>query len=108
MCVCVCVCVFLSSRSIYRDFTYIDDVVDGIISAMDHTPIRCGEVFNIGRGVPHSLETLVSYLEEELGREANKVCFVRKKIIIIIIICPPFCRGCHDDACLGVLTSVIV
>ena len=40
---------------------------------MDHTPVNCGVVFNIGHSVPHSLETLVSYLEEELGREANKV-----------------------------------
>ena len=68
---CVCVCV--SSQSVHRDFTYIDDVVDGIMLALDHLPLRCGEVFNIGHATPHSLETLVGHLEEELGRRANKV-----------------------------------
>ena len=73
-----------SSHSVHRDFTYIDDAVDGILLAMNHLPFHCGEVFNIGHGRPHSLETLVGHLEEELGRRANKVrmfssCLRRKR-----------------------------
>lgn len=66
---------YTASQSVYRDFTYIEDVVDGIMSALDHTPSGCGEVFNIGSGLPHSLETLVSLLEKELAKKAKKVYF---------------------------------
>lgn len=48
-----------------RDFTYIDDVVDANIRAMNH---ESGfEVFNIGKGDPHSLMGLIDYIGETIG-----------------------------------------
>lgn len=57
-----------------RDFTYIDDIVDGIIGALDHGPAR-GEhrVLNIGDSRPVGLMEMISALEEALGRKADKI-----------------------------------
>ena len=51
-----------------RDFTYIDDIVDGIIRASD----RCGgfHVYNLGESQPVSLNELIALLEEALGTKA--------------------------------------
>ncbi|MEM8935533.1 MAG: GDP-mannose 4,6-dehydratase, partial [Pseudomonadota bacterium] len=58
-----------------RDFTYIDDIVDGVIAALDRPP---GEkdghhnVYNLGGDHPEALMTLIETLEQALGIEANK------------------------------------
>ena len=52
-----------------RDFTYIDDVVAGTISALD---LGAGyEVFNLGNHRPEPLLRLVEILEKELGKKAK-------------------------------------
>lgn len=51
-----------------RDFTYIDDIVDGTIRAIDFNTTF--EIFNIGRGRPEQLIDMVCYLEEALGKKA--------------------------------------
>ena len=56
-----------------RDFTYISDVVDCVMLALSHTPLACNEVYNVGRGQPEELETLLNYLEKELSQTANLV-----------------------------------
>ena len=72
----------------YRDFTYIDDVVDGVVLALDRvttpsvaevisqfeggmsgTPWR---IYNIGNSKPVRLEYFINCLEEEFGREVKK------------------------------------
>jgi UDP-glucuronate 4-epimerase len=53
-----------------RDFTYIADIVDGTISALDN-PFPY-ELFNLGNSSTVELMELISILEEELGREAEK------------------------------------
>lgn len=57
-----------------RDFTYIDDIVDGIVGALDHPP-AAGEhrVLNIGDSHPVGLMQMIESLERALGREAVKV-----------------------------------
>jgi UDP-glucuronate 4-epimerase len=57
-----------------RDFTYIDDIVDGVVGALDHPPAP-GEnrILNIGDSRPVGLMQMISTLETALGREANKV-----------------------------------
>jgi UDP-glucuronate 4-epimerase len=57
-----------------RDFTYIDDIVDGIIGALDHVPAQ-GEhrVLNIGDSRPVGLMTMIEALEAALGRKAEKI-----------------------------------
>jgi UDP-glucuronate 4-epimerase len=57
-----------------RDFTYIDDIVDGIVGVLDNAPARGGhEVFNIGDSKPVGLMDMISILEKALGREAVKI-----------------------------------
>ena len=50
-----------------RDFTYVDDIVNGVISALDYEPPKCGEVFNLGLGHPVSVPDMVKLLQKELG-----------------------------------------
>ena len=53
-----------------RDFTYIDDVVEGTIAALEK-PFAY-EVFNLGNSDPIELMDFIGIIEEELGREAQK------------------------------------
>ena len=51
-----------------RDFTYVDDIVQGIIIvAEDKIDDRMFKILNIGNGNPVSLMTFISILEKELG-----------------------------------------
>ena len=59
-----------------RDFTYIDDIVEGVIRVMQHAPERCNgddglpippyKVYNIGNNNPENLLDFVTILQEEL------------------------------------------
>lgn len=54
--------------SMRRDFTYIDDIVQGCLSA-----IECSfsyEIFNLGNNRPHSVMEMVVILEKLLGKKA--------------------------------------
>lgn len=60
-----------------RDFTYIDDIVQGIVITLNNPPSAEKEqplyqVFNIGNGSPVSLMEFISTLEGNLGKEAEK------------------------------------
>ena len=57
-----------------RDFTYIDDIVDGVMGVIDH-PAAAGQhrVFNIGDSRPVNLLHMIKVLETAIGREAIKV-----------------------------------
>jgi len=71
-----------------RDFTYIDDIVDGVIRILDRpappnpdwssdkpdsaTSSAPWRVYNIGNNNPVSLMDYISALEEALGKEAKK------------------------------------
>ncbi|MCZ6865265.1 MAG: NAD-dependent epimerase/dehydratase family protein [Candidatus Dadabacteria bacterium] len=54
-----------------RDFTFIDDVVQGNIQAFRNA--RAGEVYNIGGGSRIKLIDTIRIIEEITGREANLV-----------------------------------
>ncbi|PLR28522.1 protein CapI [Caulobacter zeae] len=57
-----------------RDFTYIDDIVDGIVGVLDNPPPRGGhEVYNIGDSNPVGLMDMIAALEAAIGRQAEKV-----------------------------------
>ncbi|WP_372055645.1 GDP-mannose 4,6-dehydratase [Tistrella mobilis] len=63
-----------------RDFTYIDDIVSGVIAALDLPPADgAGEggvphrVFNLGNNAPVALEDFIRAIELACGREAVKV-----------------------------------
>ena len=57
-----------------RDFTYIDDIVDGVTGALDLPP-KAGEhrVVNIGDSHPVGLMEMIGMLEKAIGREAVKI-----------------------------------
>ena len=60
-----------------RDFTYVDDVVAGVLSVLDSPPIDAGEaaphrVYNIGNNHPEPLLRYVEVLEKAIGRRAEK------------------------------------
>ena len=71
-----------------RDFTYIDDIVEGIIRVLDHpatsnsawsgenpdpsSSLAPWRVYNIGNNNPVNLLDYISELEISLGREADK------------------------------------
>jgi len=71
-----------------RDFTYIDDIVEGVIRCLDrpaapnpdYDPMRPDpgtsdapyRVYNIGNGKPVKLMRFIELLETHLGREATK------------------------------------
>ncbi|TVR20186.1 MAG: SDR family NAD(P)-dependent oxidoreductase [Anaerolineaceae bacterium] len=56
---------------IRRDWTYIDDAVDGVLAALDR-PLGYA-VINIGLGKPILLTDFVEIIEELTGREINKI-----------------------------------
>ena len=53
-----------------RDFTYIDDIVAGILAAVDLEGRN--ELFNLGNHKPVEILTFVEILEEALGKKAIK------------------------------------
>jgi len=52
-----------------RDFTYVDDIVQGTIRALDH----CNgfEIYNLGNNKPEPLMHLIELLETQLGKKAQ-------------------------------------
>ena len=60
-----------------RDFTYIDDIVEGTVRVLDKVPsgdehgVPC-RVFNIGCSHPVRLMDFISEIERAMGREAKK------------------------------------
>ena len=53
-----------------RDFTYIDDIVNGIAAAVDLESSY--ELFNLGNHKPESLSSLIRLIEEALGQKAEQ------------------------------------
>jgi len=53
-----------------RDFTYIDDIIQGVVASLD-TPFKY-EIFNIGNSQTVELETYINCIEEELGIKAKR------------------------------------
>ena len=52
-----------------RDYTYIDDIISGVRSAMDYD-LSQFEIFNLGESQTVELRRLVELLEEALGKKA--------------------------------------
>ena len=71
-----------------RDFTYIDDIVEGVVRVIDHPPAGNAEwkgtdpdpsssqapfrVYNIGNSSPVNLMDFIEAIEESLGKKAIK------------------------------------
>jgi len=59
-----------------RDFTYVDDVVEGLLRCLDRAPADDGtvpaRVYNIGNNRPERLLDFIAILERLLGRPAQR------------------------------------
>ena len=67
-----------NNGNMMRDFTYIDDIVEGTIRCIDREPEPDENglpyrVYNIGCGHPVKLMDFISELEQAMGLEAQKV-----------------------------------
>ncbi len=74
-----------NSGEMRRDFTYIDDITEGVLRVADcipepaadpdggpaASPIAPYRVFNIGNGAPVDLMRFIEVMEQALGRKAN-------------------------------------
>jgi UDP-glucuronate 4-epimerase len=60
---------FFGDGSTRRDYTYVGDIVDGVVRALD----RCAgyEVYNLGESRTISLSELVAAIEQACGRKAR-------------------------------------
>lgn len=61
----------------YRDFTYIDDIVEGMVRMLNNPPVPneegdCYKVYNIGNNKPEKLMEFIQTLEKALGKKAEK------------------------------------
>ena len=71
-----------------RDFTYIDDIVEGVIRTLDNVPTPNSDwsgdapdpgtsaapyrIYNIGNNQPVELSRFIEIIEQNIGKEANK------------------------------------
>ena len=69
-----------NNGDLIRDFTYIDDIVEGTVRALDRpsTADECANgvpyrIFNIGCSQPVKLMDFINEMESSLGKEARKV-----------------------------------
>lgn len=62
-----------NNGNLSRDFTYIDDIVEGVVRVIDKIPEKevPAEVYNIGCGHPVQLMDFIHMLEECLGKKAQ-------------------------------------
>ncbi len=66
-----------NNGDMYRDFTYIDDIIEGIVNILPHAPEvddlgAYYKVYNIGNNKPEKLMDYIAVLEKSLGKEAKK------------------------------------
>jgi UDP-glucuronate 4-epimerase len=63
-----------------RDFTWIDDIVAGVLGALEHPltgepPHQAAphQIFNLGNHTPVELERFIAVIEQAAGRPAEKI-----------------------------------
>ena len=60
-----------------RDFTYIDDIINGTVSILDacneNSKENFSKVYNIGNNKPENLLNFISFIEKNLGKKAIKI-----------------------------------
>lgn len=76
------------SHDLYRDFTYVDDIVEGIQRLLNNPPTETinedgtksvpAKVFNIGNNSPEKLMTFIETLEKALTKALNREVIFEK------------------------------
>ncbi|MDV3428579.1 MAG: GDP-mannose 4,6-dehydratase [Bacillota bacterium] len=61
-------------HDIYRDFTYIDDIIEGIVRLLGNPPmsVDLSKVYNIGNNRPERLMVFIEMLERALGKALGR------------------------------------
>lgn len=64
-----------NNGDMYRDFTYIDDVVNGILPLIENSPVLNMEgvpykIYNIGNNRPEKLLDFIAVIEKAVGKKA--------------------------------------
>jgi len=64
-------------NDMYRDFTYVDDIVEGILGLVDHPPVKTEEsaahtIFNLGNNQPVKLMEFITSLEKALSQSLDR------------------------------------
>lgn len=68
-------------NDLYRDFTYIDDIVEGLIKLLDKPPTNKAmhRILNIGNNTPVELMTFIATLEGALSKAyGKKITFIKE------------------------------
>jgi UDP-glucuronate 4-epimerase len=60
-----------NNGNMIRDFTYIDDINDGVIRIAEANILPRYQIYNIGRGEPVELMDFIQALERHLGVSAD-------------------------------------
>ena len=74
-----------NNGNLSRDFTYIDDIIEGILRVMDTAPKISStkavpaDVYNIGCGHPMPLMDFIHTVEDVLGKKAEMVMMPMQK-----------------------------
>jgi UDP-glucuronate 4-epimerase len=60
-----------------RDFTYIDDIVEGVVAALERPPApdsagRAHRIYNLGNNRAESLRRFIAVIEQACGRKARQ------------------------------------
>ena len=67
-----------NNGNLERDFTYIDDIVDGVVKVLNHIPIKNNQglrykIFNIGNSKPIKLMDFIDKLEKAFNKSVDKI-----------------------------------
>jgi UDP-glucuronate 4-epimerase len=61
---------FYGDGSSARDYTFIEDIIDGVVASVDHCGNGQHRVYNLGGSRTTTLARLIELLEEQLGQRA--------------------------------------
>ena len=62
---------FFGDGTSSRDYTFVDDIVSGVLSAYDRIERHGFRIWNLGGSRPHSLNELVATVERVVGRKGT-------------------------------------
>ena len=81
-------------NDLYRDFTYIDDIVEGIQRLLSNPPVEDvkHKVFNIGNNNPEKLMVFIKALEKALSNSLGRAVEFKKILNLLSQGCTGYLR----------------
>ena len=70
-----------NNGEMYRDMTYIDDIVSGILNAIEYSVRKnekCNDIFNLGNNKPIKTKDLLDKIEKALNKKATIINKITK------------------------------